>query len=241
MPNVKKKVPWEFNNTARSLPLLKNDRPISLKTPTHGTLEVETQPKSIERSYAGCTRVEVDINQNYRFQLKYDSENILPSMNTTIHRQRNNVNDQQNTGIGCAMLCERTDGDCGMVSSSTIKNMSEDSNYYTTMDHCDESSRGNSCSQLLHNSFPATSVPNAVASFSSLTSASLQENPMRRGRLKVASPSYRVNNGRTRRRNSPLLSFMIRQFLVYRRNCHSVVGNAVLIFMLFLAMLHLSW
>ena len=64
MPNVKKKVPWEFNNTARSLPLLKNDRPISLKTPTHGTLEVETQPKSIERSYVGCTRVEVDINQN---------------------------------------------------------------------------------------------------------------------------------------------------------------------------------
>ena len=184
---------------------------------------------------------EADINQNYQLQISHNPGRISPIMESTIPKQRKDSNDQQRAYTGCATLCERIEGNYEMVSSSSENYLPMKTNYYTSMDHCDESSKRNSCSQLLHNSFPATSVPNAVASFSSLTSASLQENPMRRGRLKVTTPSYRVNGGRTRRRNSSLLSFMIRQFLVYRRNCHSVVGDAVLIFMLFLAMLHLSW
>jgi hypothetical protein len=38
-----------------------------------------------------------------------------------------------------------------------------------------------------------------------------------------------------------LSSWWGRRFLVCRRNCRSVVADAVLTFMLFLAMLHLSW
>ena len=185
----------------------------------------------------------MDINQNYRFQVERSFEKELDSMSSTVHRETIDDNNQQDTNTSCVIMSKRTDGE--MVLSSTARHLSLDSHYYTSMDHCDESSRGNSCSQLLHNSFPATSVPNAVASFSSSssTSASSQETPFlpRRGRLKEHALSKRIRNDRKLRRQSSLLSFMSRQFFVYRRNCHSVVGDAVLTFMLFLAMLHLSW
>ena len=243
MPNVKKKVPWDSNITARSLSLLKSDRPITLKNSTYGEIEEETRTKFIERSYMDST--EADINQNYQLQISHNPGRISPIMESTIPKQRKDSNDQQRAYTGCATLCERIEGNYEMVSSSSENYLPMKTNYYTSMDHCDESSRDNKCSQLLHSSFPTTTVPNAVASFSSSssTSASSQETPFlpRRGRLKEYAPNKRISNGRILRRQSSLLSFMSRQFFVYRRNCHSVVGDAVLTFMLFLAMLHLSW
>ena len=183
----------------------------------------------------------MDINQNYRFQVESSSEKGFESMSLTDHRETIDDNNQQDTYTSCVMMCKRTD--CEMVLSSTARHLSQDSNYYTSMDHCDESSKRNSCSHLLPSSFSTTSVPNTVASFSSssLTSAASEEKSLRKGRLKVSTSSNRLRKGYRLARKRSLLSFMSGQFLVYRRNCHSVVGDAVLTFMLFLAMLHLSW
>ena len=241
MPNVKKEVSWDSNIMARSLSLLKIDRPITLRTSTHEKLEVKSKAKSIERPNKNNENVDMDINQNYRFQVERSSEKELESMSSTVHRETIEDNNQQDTYTSCVMMCKRTDGE--MVLSSAARNLSQNSNYYTSMDHCDVSSKCNSCSPLLPSSFSTTSVPNTVASFSSssLTSAASQENSLRKGRLKVSSSSNRLRKGYRLARKNSLLSFMSRQFLVHRRNCHSVVGDAVLTFMLFLAMLHLSW
>ena len=243
MPNVKKKVPGDSNSIARPLSILKNDRPITWESSTHENYEVKNQLKPTQKRDMSNEDVYVDMNQNYRIQLEYDSAKTLPKMNARIHRTTNDVNDQKEKCDNLFMMRERTDGYGEMASSSNENNSTLDTNYYTTMDHCDESCQCNSGSQLLQCSFSTTSVPKSVASFSSSssTSASSQENPLRRGRLKVSSSNKRLRNGRILARKSSLLSFMSRQFLVYRRNCHSVVGDAVLTFMLFLAMLHLSW
>ena len=73
MPNVKKKVSWDSNIMARSLSLLKNDRPITLRTSTHEKLDVKSKQKYIERPNKNNENVDMDINQNYRFLMNTDN------------------------------------------------------------------------------------------------------------------------------------------------------------------------
>ena len=117
-------------------------------------------------------------------------------------------------------------------------------NYSTREDVCDENIQENSCSQLLHKNFPTTTVPNSVASFSSSSVMSALQDTIfypSRGRLKGSIPKRRASDCRILQRQRSLLSSCSRRLFVCRRNCRSLFGDAVLTFMLFLAMLHLSW
>ena len=138
-----------------------------------------------------------------------------------------------------------TQTDLALLPSSETKYSILGSSYGTREDNCDESSEGDdSCDQLLLNSFPSTTVPNTVASFSlSSSSSGSQENMVhqRRGRLKQSILRRQTNKCHTRQRKHCLGSWWNRYFFSYRRNCRPVGMDAVLAFMLFLAMLHLSW
>ena len=232
-------VPWDSNAT--TLSLLKNDErnQTCLLKSKYRKSQMETKFEKAKINFS-------DPHQN-RFPVS-PIENPLGSVlsltESSIPMQRKNTKNLLRVYKDSTALCNMTNGDFPFVPSSSERYLYMDTNYRSIRDNCDENSQGNSCSQLLLDSFPSTTVPNTVASFSSSSSTSASHDSIilpRRGRLKKSLPRKGEYGGHILKRQSSLLSFWSRRFCVYRKNCHSTVGDAVLTFMLFLAMLHLSW
>ena len=234
-------VPWDSNTT--TLTLLKNDErnQTCLLKSKYRKYQMETKSEQ--------AKINVSAHQQNQFYHAVSPiENPLGSVfnltESNTPTQRKNAKNLLRTYRDSRALCNMTNGDFTFVPSSSERYVYTDTNYRTSRDNCDENSQGNSCSQLLLDSFPSTTVPNTVASFSSSSSTSApHENIILpgRGRLKRSLPRKREHGGHMLQRQSSLLSLWSRRFFLYRKKCHSTVGDAVLSFMLFLAMLHLSW
>jgi len=241
MPNIMENVPWDSNAT--TLSFLKNDErnQTCLLKSKYGRSQTEIESEQAKINFS-------DPQQNqFRHAVSPIETPVGSLFNITesnIPIQRQNSKNLLRAYRESTALCNTTNGDFSFVPSSSERYVYMDTNYRTIRDNCDENSQGNSCSQLLLDSFPSTTVPNTVASFSSSSSTSAPHDNIilpRRGRLKRSLPRKREHGSHMLQRQSSLLSLWSRRFFLYRRNCHSTVGDAVLTFMLFLAMLHLSW
>ena len=241
MPNIMENAPWDSNSTTLSIP--KNDERNQMRPLNPKYRKCQEETKSDQDKLKS-----LDHEQNQYYHAVSPIENNLDSVynitESNIEMQRRNTKDLLRVYRDSTALCNVTNSEFSFVPSSSERYMYMDTDYWTSQDNCDEDSQGNSCRQLLLDNFPSTTVPNTVASFSSSSSTSAPHDNIiypRRGRLKGPLPRQREHGGHMLQRQSSLLSLWSRRFFVYRRNCQSTVGDAVLTFMLFLAMLHLSW
>ena len=241
MPNIMESVSW--GSTTNTLSLLKNDErnQVRLLNTMCGT-----NPEKTRYDQAKVNVLDPKQNQLYHvvppIEAPLDGVSSIPD--SYIAMQRNSTKNTLREYRDRTTFCTMKNDDFTIVPSSSERYVYMDTNYCSSQDNCDENSQGNSCSQLLLDSFPSTTVPNTVASFSSSSSTSASHDSIslpRRGRLKKSLQRKGEYGGHILKRQSSLLSFWSRRFCVYRKNCHSTVGDAVLTFMLFLAMLHLSW
>ena len=241
MPNIMENISW--GSTTNTLSLLKNDE--KNQTRLLNTIRGTTQEKT-KSDQAKVNVLDPKQNQLYHVvpPIETPLDGVFKVPGSNIAMQRNSTNNTLREYRDCTTLCTMKNGDFTIVPSSSERYVYMDTNYCSSQDNCDENIQGNSCSQLLLDSFPSTTVPNTVASFSSSSSTSASHDSIilpRRGRLKKSLPRKGKHGGHILQSQSSLLSFWSRRFCVYRKNCHSTVGDAVLTFMLFLAMLHLSW
>ena len=249
MPNIQRNVLWDSNTPTRSPPpLLKNnDRNSrhSLNFREGEDLKEKDCTNHLEISdiYTSHDKLGVYVTSNecitsYFFDNRETS--VTSNSSNSGDRSITTLNGYNSIESSNMLLRNRTL--VSTISKSHTKSI--DGNHWVCEDSCDDASQGNSCHQLLTDNFSSTTVPNAVASFPYLssTSASQQGDNFhpRRGRLKIPKPGRQKHDDMFVRKSS-LLSMWSRRFLPYRRSCRLVLGDAVLTFMLFLAMLHLSW
>ena len=252
MPNIQRNVLWDSNTPTRSSPpLLKNDDRNSRHLYSSLILQEGEELKGTDRTnhleindiYTSHDKLSVSVTSNeYITSYLFDNSeaSVTPNTSNCGDRSITTLKDYDSIESSNMVLRNRT-----LVSTiSKTHTKSIDGNHWACEDSCDDASQGNSCHQLLTDNFSSTTVPNAVASFPYLssTSASQQGDNFhpRRGRLKIPKPGRQKHDDMFVRKSS-LPSMWSRRFFPYRRSCRLVLGDAVLTFMLFLAMLHLSW
>ena len=245
MPNITKSVPRDANITTR--PVLSTKRVEKRKQVQNTRLENEIHFRNNKRGV------------EYSGQKSYNRGVASSELYTKVLGVADKgvaANDNSNIAASASPGAPTYSSSCQMSPGTFGESLSSPADTCTSIitscwageDNCDDNGQSNSCNQLLLTNFPTTTAAaTVVSSFSSSSSASSTPHDnffqQRRRRRKIfIHGTQRQHDCRPGTNRNTLLSWWNSpRLLVNRKKFRPIVADAVLTFMLFLAMLHLSW